>query len=315
SPVSPVLSVTPQMPTLSMNSHDSTDYVNLEQTQSAIIANAMELHSSPEVNSNNISVSERIVSHISGQKNNQSKSQNASSGLLQISISQSKDDLASELDQSEIKSPCPDPQSSTNQVQAQSGISPELSITPPKIAEASTLVLKIPYNQKVERGLRREISVCDQDNSNEINTPCAQIGQSSCIPNIASDNTFDVQIPEFFLETILTGSDKVTAQNIVDLFNIAMKIRQKEILYWHCYYKAYEDRIRNIRSINKINDKSARMLVYNEIKSLLPDITDTNTEVSMPSTSRPEKVILETVGSVLAKNISPETKIPFTPQI
>ncbi|CAG8668233.1 6751_t:CDS:1, partial [Diversispora eburnea] len=116
---------------------------------------------------------------------------------------------------------------------------------------------------KVERGLRNEISVYDKDNNNKIIAPCTQI-------------TFDIQIPEFSLETILTGSNKVTAQNIVDLFNIAMKTRQKEILYWYCYYKSYEDRISNIRSNNKINDKSARILVYNEIKLLLPDITDVN---------------------------------------
>ncbi|RHZ46150.1 hypothetical protein Glove_632g23 [Diversispora epigaea] len=182
----------------------------------------------------------------------------------------------------------------------------------------SEIKLKIPYNQKVERGLRREISVYDQDNSNEINTPCTQIGQSLCIPNIVSDsgarlkeslqgnsalahNTFDVQIPDFSLETILTGSNsgasaeahKVTAQNIVDLFNIAMKIRRKEILYWYCYYKAHENRIRNIRSINKINDKSARMLVYNEIKSLLPNITDVNLR---KITSRAKKIYILVEG-------------------
>ncbi|CAG8819620.1 1067_t:CDS:1, partial [Dentiscutata erythropus] len=33
-PVSPVLSVTPQKPTLSINSRDITDSVNLEQAQS-----------------------------------------------------------------------------------------------------------------------------------------------------------------------------------------------------------------------------------------------------------------------------------------
>ncbi|RHZ63717.1 hypothetical protein Glove_328g92 [Diversispora epigaea] len=55
-----------------------------------------------------------------------------------------------------------------------------------------------------------------------------------------------------------------------------MKTRQKEILCWYCYYKAYEDRVRNIRTMDKIDDKSARTLVYNEIKLLLPDVTDVN---------------------------------------
>ncbi|CAG8478271.1 14306_t:CDS:2, partial [Acaulospora colombiana] len=82
------------------------------------------------------------------QKNNQSKSQNASSGSLQNPISQSKDDLASKLDQSKIKSPCLEPKLSTDQEQNEIL---ELSDIPSQIAEASTLV-KIPYNQRVEQG-------------------------------------------------------------------------------------------------------------------------------------------------------------------
>ncbi|CAG8815058.1 14153_t:CDS:1, partial [Racocetra persica] len=55
-------------------------------------------------------------------------------------------------------------------------------------------------------------------------------------------------------------SSKITAQNIADLFVIAMKVRQKEILCWYCYYKTYEDRIEDIKRINKIDDQSARTL-------------------------------------------------------
>ncbi|CAG8585365.1 8148_t:CDS:2, partial [Diversispora eburnea] len=47
-------------PILSINNCDSNDIVNLEQTQSAIVASAIELHSFPKVNSN---ISEHIVSH------------------------------------------------------------------------------------------------------------------------------------------------------------------------------------------------------------------------------------------------------------
>ncbi|PKC51251.1 hypothetical protein RhiirA1_484180 [Rhizophagus irregularis] len=53
--------------------------------------------------------------------------------------------------------------------------------------------------------------------------------------------TFAIQIPEFFLETILTGSSKITVQTIVDLFNVAIKVRHKKILCWYCYYKVYKD--------------------------------------------------------------------------
>ncbi|CAB4476913.1 unnamed protein product [Rhizophagus irregularis] len=115
---------------------------------------------------------------------------------------------------------------------------------------------KILYREKVERGLRQELSsFCSKDSDGRV---------------------FDIQIPEFSLEAILTGSSKITAQTIVELFNVAMKVRHKEILCWYCYYKAYEDRIRDFKSTNKIDDQSARTLVYSEIKSLLPDITDVN---------------------------------------
>ena len=50
----------------------------------------------------------------------------------------------------------------------------------------------------------------------------------------------------------------------------------KEILCQYCYYKTYEDRIKDVKSKNSVNDKSARTLVYSEIKPLLPDITDIN---------------------------------------
>src|SRR4051794_15101073 len=94
--------------------------------------------------------------------------------------------------------------------------------------------------------------------------------------SVNPDKIFDIQIPKFSLEAILMRSNKVISQVIVDLFNIAMKIRRKEILCWYCYYKAYEDQVRDVRSKNSIDDKSVRTLVYSEIKFLFPNITDVN---------------------------------------
>ncbi|RHZ63142.1 hypothetical protein Glove_332g29 [Diversispora epigaea] len=118
--------------------------------------------------------------------------------------------------------------------------------------------IKIPYNKRIEQDLRHNLSVFIKENNNKIN------------------NVFDIQISEFSLEVIIIGSIKVTAQNIADLFILAIKVRQKKILCWYCYYKAYEDQIEDIKRANKINNQSARTLVYNEIKTLLPDITDVN---------------------------------------
>ncbi|CAJ0900030.1 15980_t:CDS:2, partial [Entrophospora sp. SA101] len=79
---------------------------------------------------------------------------------------------------------------------------------------------KIPYNQKVEQGLRHELSVCVKNDSSGINS-----GASA-----KAHNVFDIQIPKLSLEAIIRGSNKITTQNIVDLFNVAIKTRQKEIL-------------------------------------------------------------------------------------
>ncbi|PKK56103.1 hypothetical protein RhiirC2_800747, partial [Rhizophagus irregularis] len=96
--------------------------------------------------------------------------------------------------------------------------------------ECDEKVGKIPYNLKVEQDLRDELSAYME-------------GKGSA--SQSGNKIFDIQIPEFSLEAILTGSNKVTSQVIVDLFNIAMKARRKEILCWYCYYKAYEDRVRD----------------------------------------------------------------------
>ena len=117
---------------------------------------------------------------------------------------------------------------------------------------------KIPYNQKVKRDLRWKLFSCTKDDDGKIN------------------KAFDIQIPELSLEAILTESSEITAQNIIDLFRVAIKLRYKEILCWYYYYKAYEDRVRNIKSKNSVDDKSARTLVYSKIKPLFPDITDVN---------------------------------------
>src|SRR5439155_3873368 len=88
--------------------------------------------------------------------------------------------------------------------------------------ECDERVGKIPYNLKVEQDLRDELSAYIE-------------GKGSALQS--GNKIFDIQIPEFSLEAILTGSDKVTSRVIVvDLFNIAMKARRKEILCWYCYY-------------------------------------------------------------------------------
>ncbi|CAG8747405.1 14590_t:CDS:1, partial [Funneliformis mosseae] len=65
---------------------------------------------------------------------------------------------------------------------------------------------KISYNQKVEQDLRWELSFTEVSNS-KIN------------------KMFDIQISKFSLKAILMGSSEITAQNIVELFKVAMKLK------------------------------------------------------------------------------------------
>ncbi|GES98287.1 hypothetical protein GLOIN_2v1869616 [Rhizophagus clarus] len=162
------------------------------------------------------------------------------------------------LSEQVVKESIPACKSVTSGNKSSAGTSPVKSFMVKTSENIDTECQKIPYNQKVEQDLRRELSSCTKDDDGKIN------------------KAFDIQIPELSLEAILTGSSEVTAQNIVDLFRVAMKLRRKEILCWYCYYKAYEDRVRDVKSKNGVDDKSARTLVYSEIKPLLPDITDVN---------------------------------------
>ncbi|CAG8578959.1 8023_t:CDS:2 [Diversispora eburnea] len=146
--------------------------------------------------------------------------------------------------------------------------------------QAKNTEIKIPYNKRVEQDLRHDLSVFIKENNNKVS------------------EVFDIKIPEFSLEVIITGSSKITAQNIADLFVIVMKVRQKEILYWYCYYKTYEDRTEDIKRVNKIDNQLARTLIYNEIKALLPDITNVNLR---QRTFRAKKIYTLLVGIGIEK--------------
>ncbi|CAG8817914.1 15654_t:CDS:2, partial [Gigaspora margarita] len=73
---------------------------------------------------------------------------------------------------------------------------------------------KIPYNKRVEQDLKHNLSsiLKKANNNNKIY------------------NVFYIQIPEFSLEPIITGSTKVIAQNISDLFILAIKVLSEDII-------------------------------------------------------------------------------------
>ncbi|CAG8576890.1 10655_t:CDS:2 [Acaulospora morrowiae] len=191
------------------------------------------------------------------QKNNQSKSHNAFSDLLQNPISQSKDDLASKLDQLKIKSPCPEPKLSTDQAQNDT---PEVSGIPSQIEEASTLVVKIPYNQKVEQGLLHELFefIRGTDSMSLQN-----------LKKTSLNSIFIKQISDVPIDIDLTPG---SVSHLAHLFGKAEKTGRKEKLRWYYYSEGYEKKVSNLSTEKNISDQMARTQIYNEIMQYLPGI-------------------------------------------
>ena len=75
------------------------------------------------------------------------------------------------------------------------------------------------------------------------------------------------------LEQDSSSSD--TAQNIACMFRKAIKVGQEAILYWCYFIEKYDKRIDNLVA-DGVKKKTATSMVYQEIKQLLPDITDVN---------------------------------------
>ncbi|EXX51341.1 uncharacterized protein OCT59_019944 [Rhizophagus irregularis] len=73
--------------------------------------------------------------------------------------------------------------------------------------DADTECQKILYNQKVDQRFETGASSCTKGSDGKVN------------------KAVNIQIPELSLEAILTGSSEVTAQIIVDLLRVTMKLR------------------------------------------------------------------------------------------
>ncbi|CAG8814687.1 15590_t:CDS:2, partial [Gigaspora rosea] len=181
----------------------STDSLNLEQVQSDI---------SPEINPNN---TPKQVENISNDASNpdicqESKNQCFTSPIYMKpkSLEDKAVDDFLDLQNKEIVSNMMRERNREKKFQDQESIqristeSEQVSID--QTHNAISPEIKIPYDQKENLTIQ------------EIN----------------------VQIPDLPLKKILIGSDEVTAQIIVDLFNTAMKTRQKENLCWYCSTKA-----------------------------------------------------------------------------
>ncbi|CAH1769759.1 6201_t:CDS:1, partial [Entrophospora sp. SA101] len=190
------------------NEDDSTDSVNLDQTQ---VQNSI----SPEVNSNNISeqivdtsfnnapnsgdkeINDFLDQKVKEKVSNMMRDINREKKLLRSNkdpTSRTQEALLSSQDTSSIESE----QMPIDQDISEAPINQAQGTISSKITGTSTTVLKIPYNQKVEQGLTHELSVCAEDNDIKNNA----------IHGFSSDKPFNIQIPELSLEVILTESSR-----------------------------------------------------------------------------------------------------------
>jgi hypothetical protein len=60
------------------------------------------------------------------------------------------------------------------------------------------------------------------------------------------------------------------------MFRKAVRSGYEEILHWYGFAESYDKRINEIRTINKVKINTAKQQVYQEVKKLLPDISDVN---------------------------------------
>ncbi|CAG8619131.1 3942_t:CDS:2 [Ambispora gerdemannii] len=114
--------------------------------------------------------------------------------------------------------------------------------------------------------------------------------------------------------------NKGPAQHLSYLFKTAIKSRQQELLNWYYYSLEFENRVHVITTDGKIKDKTARTMIYKEMKPFLPNITQDNLR---KKTLRARKLLMlfgeNGVDQVKSKTVPPgndqalpETKVSIT---
>ncbi|GET57963.1 hypothetical protein GLOIN_2v1790949 [Rhizophagus irregularis DAOM 181602=DAOM 197198] len=110
---------------------------------------------------------------------------------------------------------------------------------------------KIPYNQKVEQDLIREL------------LEFIKCHNSTSLPNSISSK----HIPDVPVNADLTPGSVL---HLAHLFDKAEKTGRKEKLRWYYYSEEYEKKIVTLRSENDISDQMARTQIYDEMELYLP---------------------------------------------
>jgi len=109
-------------------------------------------------------------------------------------------------------------------------------------------------NQIVEQGLIHEL--------------CSSISPEEMFTKVNPDNVSSTEIISSYisLENMISGS----AQHLSYLFETAIKSSQQEILDWYNYSFEFESKVGALTADGRIKDKTARSMIYKEMKPFLP---------------------------------------------
>ncbi|CAG8576315.1 4957_t:CDS:2 [Paraglomus occultum] len=118
---------------------------------------------------------------------------------------------------------------------------------------------EIDKNQIVEQGLIQELHLPTKENDSSIKI--SNSGDKS--GNMSSEESMIVSFGN-------------SAQHLSHLFKTAIRSRQQEILNWYYYSLEFENKVRDITADGKTKDKTARTMIYKEMKHFLPNITQDN---------------------------------------
>ncbi|CAB5371463.1 unnamed protein product [Rhizophagus irregularis] len=107
-------------------------------------------------------------------------------------------------------------------------------------------------NQIVEQGLIQEL--------------CSTYGTCSSISTEDNVSSTDINSSCNGSENMISGS----AQHLSYLFDTAIKSGQQEILDWYNYSLEFESKVDALTADGRIKDKTARSMIYKEMKPFLP---------------------------------------------
>ncbi|CAB5356596.1 unnamed protein product [Rhizophagus irregularis] len=138
------------------------------------------------------------------------------------------------------------------------------------------------HDQNIDKSIEDNQLDCnlsknDSSGDDDFTVPSEQVVERDLMQQLSLPSTsIDTEIP--LTPPVIDKKQQfsVTAECIVYMFRKAVRSGYEEILHWYGFAESYDKRINEIRTINKVKINTAKQQVYQEVKKLLPDISDVN---------------------------------------